>query len=82
MATHSTVLAWRLPMDRGAQCATVHRVTESGTQLSTAQGQIYQFVYFKNDSGNGFLFLIILYWILVDLRCWVSFKCAHLFLFL
>ena len=25
MATHSTILAWRTPMDRGAWWATVHR---------------------------------------------------------
>ena len=31
MATHSSILAWRIPMDRGAWQATVHRVTESGT---------------------------------------------------
>ena len=29
MATHSSILAWRIPMDRGAYLATVHRVTES-----------------------------------------------------
>ena len=27
MATHSSVLAWRIPMDRGAWQATVHGVT-------------------------------------------------------
>ena len=26
MATHSSILAWRIPMDRGAWWATVHRV--------------------------------------------------------
>ena len=31
MATHSSILAWRIPMDRGAQWATVHRVTKSQT---------------------------------------------------
>ena len=31
MATHSSILAWRIPMDRGAWWATVHRVTESQT---------------------------------------------------
>jgi len=31
MATHSSILAWRIPMDRGAWWATVHEVTESGT---------------------------------------------------
>ena len=29
MATHSSILAWRIPMDRGAWQATVHGVTES-----------------------------------------------------
>ena len=31
MATHSSILAWRIPMDRGAWRATVHRVIQSGT---------------------------------------------------
>ena len=34
MATHSNVLAWRFPKDRGAWWATVHVVTESQTGLS------------------------------------------------
>ena len=34
MATHSSILAWRIPMDRGAWQATVHRVTKSWIQLS------------------------------------------------
>ena len=32
-ATQSSILAWRIPMDRGAWRATAHRVTESRTQL-------------------------------------------------
>ena len=38
-ATHCSMLAWRIPIDRGAWRATVHRVAESDTteQLSTAQ---------------------------------------------
>ena len=35
MATHSTILAWRIPMDRGTWRATVHRVAKSQTRLST-----------------------------------------------
>ena len=27
MATHSSILAWRIPMDREAWWATVHRIT-------------------------------------------------------
>ena len=33
MATHSSVLAWRIPLDRGAWWATVHGVAKSQTQL-------------------------------------------------
>ena len=33
MATHSSIPAWRIPMDRGAW-AIVHRVTKSPTSLS------------------------------------------------
>ena len=31
MATHSSILAWRIPMDRGAWQATVHGVAYSWT---------------------------------------------------
>ena len=34
MATPSSILAWRIPMDRGARRATAHGVTKSHTQLS------------------------------------------------
>ena len=35
MATHSSFLAWRIPMDKGAGRATVHRVTESDITKAT-----------------------------------------------
>ena len=31
MATHSSILAWRIPVDRGAWWATVHGVAKSQT---------------------------------------------------
>ena len=34
MATHSSILAWRIPMDREAWWATVHGVKMSQTRLS------------------------------------------------
>ena len=34
MATHFSILSWRIPMDRGAWWATVHGVTKSWTRLS------------------------------------------------
>ena len=33
MATHSSTLAWKIPMERGACRATAHRVTKSQTRL-------------------------------------------------
>ena len=33
MATHSIILAWRIPIDREAWQATVHRVTKTWTRL-------------------------------------------------
>ena len=36
MATYSSILAWRMPMDRGAWWATVHGVTKSQTRLSNS----------------------------------------------
>ena len=34
MATHSGILAWRIPVDRGAWRAMVHGVAKSRTRLS------------------------------------------------
>ena len=34
MATHFSILAWRIPVDRGAWRATVHGVEKSQTPLS------------------------------------------------
>ena len=34
METHSSILAWRILMDRGAWRATVHGVTKSQTRLN------------------------------------------------
>ena len=33
MATHSSILAWRIPMDSGIWWAKIHGVTKSRTQL-------------------------------------------------
>ena len=34
MATHSSILSWRIPMDRGVWWTIVHKVTKSQTRLS------------------------------------------------
>ena len=35
MATHSSILVWRIPMDRGAWWATVHEVARIRHDLAT-----------------------------------------------
>ena len=34
ISTHSSILTWRIPMDRGSWWATVHEVAKSRTRLS------------------------------------------------
>ena len=55
MATHSSVLAWKISMDRGAWWATVHGVIESDTteQLTLT----YLFTWDKTTSLSGLILL-------------------------
>ena len=53
MATHSSILAWRISMDRGARWATVHGVAKSQTRLrDLAKHSIW--CYFS-DSHNSWI---------------------------
>ena len=36
-ATHSSILSWRIPMDKGAWQATVHWVSKSQTRLTDCE---------------------------------------------
>ena len=47
--THSSFLAWRIPMDRGIWQATVHGVAKSQTRLSDATSQVVLVV--KNQTA-------------------------------
>ena len=49
MATHSSVLAWRIPMDRGAWWATVHGVPESQTRLNDQQFLLHLLLFIVVD---------------------------------
>ena len=47
MVTHSSVLAWRIPTDRAAWWATIHRVGKSLTRLSNlAHTHAYRMLHF------------------------------------
>ena len=41
IATHSSILAWRIPVDRGAWWAIVHRVAKSWTTLKQLSMQAH-----------------------------------------
>ena len=43
MATHSSILAWRIPVDRGAWWATVYRVKQSQTRKATLHAPMHSF---------------------------------------
>ena len=54
MATHSSILAWRIPMDTGAWRAVVHGVTKSWTRQSD-----YTYISVKNPSYSLWFILHI-----------------------
>ena len=49
MATNSSILAWRIPMDGGAWRATVHVVPKSQTQLSNLTQEIIKSFLISED---------------------------------
>ena len=51
MATHSSILAWKISMDKGAWLATVHGVAKSWTLLSipTTTKRIFNFYLPEED---------------------------------
>ena len=60
LATHSSIIAWRIPMDRGAWRATVHRVTKSQTQLRIAQHKLRysrSTIFNINESKDRFILI-------------------------
>ena len=56
MAIHSSILIWRIPMDRGVWWTTVHGVTKSQTQVSNQSHSIYiHHIFFIHSSIDGYL---------------------------
>ena len=45
MHTHFSILAWRIPMDRGGCRATVHGVSELGMTAATEHAHIHIYIY-------------------------------------
>ena len=78
VATHSSVLVWRIPMDRGAWQATAHGITESDKteQLSTAQHSLHMMTILLLIFHFGCFYLIFFSFSLagLGLYCFVASK--------
>ena len=55
MATHSDILAWRIPVNRGAWQTTVHGVAKSWTRLSLSCGPFTTEFFINNYAAVGIL---------------------------
>ena len=53
MATHSSILAWKNPMDRGAWQATVHGVARAGHNLAAKSPPPYLWHKYQTLKGGG-----------------------------
>ena len=77
METHSSVLAWRIPMDRGFWRTTTHGALKSGRQLGTAQhstGPILLIITLCYYSVLVLIFLIFIFnWLMIALQYWFDF---------
>ena len=86
MATHSSILAWRIPRDGGAWWVTVHGVTKSWAQLSDqahthtythlhTHTHIYIYIYIYSFSDSFPLQVITRYWAIslfsIAVPCWL-----------
>ena len=82
LATHSSILAQRIPMDRGAWQATVHRVTKSQARLNRLTMQAW--VPLKRCNEFSFLVSIPVWWLSACFACLYSTNMRSLdtFLFL
>ena len=53
MATHSSILAWRIPMDTEAWRATVHTIAKSRTQLKRLSTSTHAYINHPDKSFWG-----------------------------
>ena len=75
-ATHSSILAWRMPMDRGAWRATVHGVVKSRTWLSDFH---FTMPTFQQEFSLSWGYKN---WLLTHKICWLSLVCKEVSLLL
>ena len=52
MATHSSILAWEIPMDKGAWWATVLGVAKNQPRLGDQTATVTSVVWYKVENGS------------------------------
>ena len=72
MATHSSILALRIPMDRGGWWATIHRVVKSWLQLKWLSTHAHTHSLFTNNKQVQAYLRDILY-LVSDMTEWLHF---------
>ena len=76
MATHSSVLAWRIPGTRGLVGCRLWGHTESDTTEATQQQQSAQATFFTTEHFNIFLVPYCIYQLI---KCYSKWKCSYHF---
>ena len=59
MATHCSILAWRIPMNRGAWWAAVHGVPKGWTQLSNSAHTVRKRE--RNPERKGYVYIWLIH---------------------
>ena len=74
MTTHSSILAWRIPMDRGAWWATVHRFSQSWTQLKVLNTHAHRFKHISaNVAATAHLYVFVMHLLLIAFSLFMLF---------
>ena len=76
MATHSSVLAWRIPMAREGQRATAHRMAKSEPLLIGSTTVVTNCI---NNCINSFSFVPVSYWLSQTLGICCTKECVQSF---
>ena len=79
MATYSSILAWRIPMDRGAWRAAIHRVKKSRTRLKWVRKHEPTLGQWPWESGEPVSLLDETKRLLMFLKTWLYFASQALF---
>ena len=74
MITHSSILAWRIPMARGAWRATVHRFLQCWTQLKVLNMHAHRFKHISvHVAVTEHLYVFVMHLLLISFSLFMLF---------